>query len=54
MFSLKPPEGMQPCEHFDFSPLRLCQASDLRNCKTANLCYFEPLAWQLVTAAPGN
>ena len=50
--SPKSPEAVQPWEHFDFSPLSLCQTSDLRNCHTANLCYFEPLTWQLVT--PGN
>lgn len=36
------PEGMQPWQHLDISPL---QPSRLENGKITNLCGFKPLRW---------
>lgn len=34
---LKPPAGMQPCQHLEFCPVRPVWTSDLQNCKIINL-----------------
>lgn len=34
-------KGMQP-QHFDFSPVRPCQSSDIQNWKMLNLCCCKP------------
>lgn len=31
--TLRPPEGMQPCPHLAFRPVRPVLTSDLQNCK---------------------
>lgn len=40
---LEPPEGMQVCQHPDFSVQNLFQTSDLQNGKMIHLCCFKPL-----------
>lgn len=41
---LEPLEGIRPCQHLDFSPVRTSLESDLQNYKTVSLCCFMPLS----------
>lgn len=41
---LEPPEGTQPHQNLDFSPLTLGQAVELQKCKIINLCCLQPLS----------
>lgn len=45
---LEPPEGMQPCWHLDFSPVRPRPTFDLRNCEITNLYCFKALDFTLI------